>query len=160
MLKQYKPNRSEKRRGAVAVEFAFVAPVLVTIVLGMIQVNRIYDGQNLLETAAREGARFAAMDRDGMLADGQTTNSKLANDVKNYLAASGLDRDAVQVNVLDAESPEETFDLDDPANDLRLFVVEVKVPHSSVSFTPVAESDDFAMVGSITFRNGRAVLSE
>jgi len=46
------------RRGAAAVEFAVVAPILVTIMMGLIQSGRGYEAKNLLEGAAREGARL------------------------------------------------------------------------------------------------------
>ncbi len=148
------------RRGAVAVEFAFIAPMLLAIVLGLIELTRVYDAQYLLETAAREGARFASMDRDGMLGDGQTSNSKLTADVKSFLSSAGIPQDNIQVRILDFEDPTQTFDLDDPNNDLRLFEVEIEVPFSSVSYTPVSDAHDYALIGSITFRNGRATLSQ
>ena len=44
------------RRGAAAVEFAVVAPVLVAIMMGLIQSGRGYEAKNLLAGAAREGA--------------------------------------------------------------------------------------------------------
>ena len=45
------------RRGAVAVEFAFVVPMLLAVVLGLIELTRAYDAQYLLQTAAREGVK-------------------------------------------------------------------------------------------------------
>lgn len=152
-------SRRNNRRAAVAVEFAFVAPVLIGTALGIVELTRAYDAQNLLETAAREGARFASMDREGLLGVGQTTNSKMISDVKNFLASSGVDPNQVQVTVTDAESGG-PFDLDDPGNDLKLFKVEISVPYSSVSYTPVSQSNDFSMTASIIFRNGRATLSQ
>lgn len=149
----------DMRRGVVAVEFAFIAPVLLTIVLGLIELTRIYDAQYLLETAAREGARFAAMDREGMLQPGETTNSKLTNDVKNFLASAGLPKNALDVSVVSHADPSQSFDLDDPANNFQLFDVVISVPYSSVSYTPVSGPSDYALTGSITFRNGRASLS-
>jgi hypothetical protein len=148
------------RRAAVAVEFAFVAPILVATALSLVEMTKAYDAQNLIETAAREGARFASMDREGMLAPGQSTNAKLIQDVKNFLASSGLDPADISVAVNDHENPSSTFDLDDPDNDLKLFDVEISVPYSSVSFSPVSASQDFSMKASITFRNGRATLSQ
>lgn len=148
------------RRGAVAVEFAFIAPMLLAIVLGLIELTRVYDAQYLLQTAAREGARFAAMDRDGMLGDGETANSKVTDDVKSFLASAGIPQDDIQVRILDHADPTKTFDLDDPDNDLKLFDVEIDVPFSSVSYTPVSEAHDYNLTGSITFRNGRATLSQ
>jgi Flp pilus assembly protein TadG len=152
-------RRPGSRRAAVAVEFAFVAPVLIGTALGIIELTRAYDAQNLLETATREGARFASMDREGILADGETTNSKLVTDVKNFLASSGIDPSHVQVTVTDAETGD-PFDLDAPSNDLKLFKVEISVPYSAISYTPVSQSNDFSMVASIVFRNGRATLSQ
>ena len=155
-----KQQKTRKRRGAVAVEFAFIAPVLLSIVLGMIELTRAYDAQNLLQTAAREGARFAAMDRTDMLDEGVSANSKLIEDVTNFLITSGIPADSIDVSVVDAEDPCTEFDLDDPENDLRLFEVRIEVPFSAVSYTPVSEAYDYALTASITFRNGRATLSE
>lgn len=148
------------RRAAVAVEFAFVAPILVATALSLVELTKAYDAQNLIETAAREGARFASMDREGILAPGQSTNSKVIQDVKNFLSSSGIDPEDITVSVIDYENPSSTFDLDDPDNDLKLFNVEISIPYSSVSFSPVSANQDFSMTASITFRNGRATLSQ
>ena len=153
-------QHKKQHRGAVAVEFAFIAPMLLAIVLGLIELTRVYDAQYMLQVAAREGARFAAMERDGMLNPGETANSKMIQDVKSFLSSGGIPEENIQVQVLDHEDPTQTFDLDDPANDLRLFDVEITVPFSSVSYTPVSEAHDYNLTGSITFRNGRATLSE
>lgn len=52
-------NRSE--RGAVAVEFALLAPVLVMLLLGIMEFGRAYNVQNTLTNAAREGVRNMAI---------------------------------------------------------------------------------------------------
>ena len=148
------------RRGAVAVEFAFVAPMLLAVVLGLIELTRAYDAQYLLHTAAREGARFAAMDRDGLLQSGESSNAKMTDDVKSFLASSGIPEQNIDVKIVDHEDPTKTFDLDDPDNDLKLFEVEITVPYSSVSYTPVSSSNDYNLTGNITFRNGRATISQ
>ncbi|MBX3431819.1 MAG: pilus assembly protein [Pirellulales bacterium] len=148
------------RSGAVAVEFACVAPLLLGLIVGVSELTRIYEVQNVLETAAREGARFAALDRDGMLLPGQTANTKLTSDVKNFLATMGFDKNDVAVAVVRASDPSQAFDLDDPANDMELFKVQVSIPYSKVSYTPVAQDSDYALSAAITFRNGRATLSD
>jgi hypothetical protein len=150
----------QNRNGAVAVEFAIVAPILVAIVLGMVEMGRAFEMQNLLDVAAREGARFASMDREGMLADGQSSNQKLADDVKNFLASNGIPKDKITVEVKDHEDPTLDFDLDDPANDLKLFEVRIKVNFSEVSLRAVATGDDYALNGKVVFRNGRATISQ
>ena len=55
-MRKRKNTRRDQRRGAVAVEFAVIAPVFLAIALGIIEVGRVVEAQNLLETAAREGA--------------------------------------------------------------------------------------------------------
>src|ERR1700754_3632535 len=109
------------RDGIAAVEFAIVAPILVTIVFGMIQLGRAFEMQTLLDTAAREGARFASIDRNGMTTAGQTGNQKLIADVKSFLASNGLPNDQITVTVKSHTNPPSDFNIDDPANDLKLF---------------------------------------
>jgi hypothetical protein len=48
------------RRGVAAVEFAFLAPVLFTLLLGLWQVGRIIQVKQILDNSAREGARLAS----------------------------------------------------------------------------------------------------
>lgn len=48
-------------RGAVAVEFALLAPVLVMMLLAIMEFGRAYNVQISLSNAAREGARVMAI---------------------------------------------------------------------------------------------------
>lgn len=137
-----------------------MAPILLAIVVGMLELSRVYTVQNTLETAAREGARFASLDRTGMLLEGQTSNQKLTADVKNYLASSGIPKTSITVQIVDAEHPETTFDLDDPDNDLKLFQIKIAVPYNKVSISPVKHYTAYDLSASLTFRNGRASLSD
>lgn len=150
---------TEDRRGAVAVEFAFVAPVLVTLVLGVIEVNRMYDTQTLLETAAREGARFASMDRDGLVPEGTSTNDKMVSDMKTFLETNGMDSDDISIEVVHADDPSQPFDLDNPDNDLKLFEVRVSIDYADMSLTAMDAGADLALTGKVTFRNGVATLA-
>ena len=70
MTHRHRPPRS--RGAAAAVEFALVLPVLVTLMVGLWEVGRIIQVQQVLSNAAREGARVAAQ--------GQTINSTSAPD--------------------------------------------------------------------------------
>ncbi|MFE4543802.1 TadE/TadG family type IV pilus assembly protein [Arthrobacter sp. NPDC056727] len=51
-------------RGAVAVEFAILAPVLIMILLGIMEFGRAYNVQNSLTNAAREGVRSMAVNNN------------------------------------------------------------------------------------------------
>ncbi len=54
-----------RERGAAAVEFALVLPVLLLIVIGTIQFGIVYSQYQVMEGAAREGARCAAVQAAG-----------------------------------------------------------------------------------------------
>ncbi|MGY3564733.1 TadE/TadG family type IV pilus assembly protein [Sinomonas sp. RB5] len=48
---------SDRERGAAAVEFALVLPVLILLVLGIVDFGRVFNAQQTLTFAARAGAR-------------------------------------------------------------------------------------------------------
>jgi Flp pilus assembly protein TadG len=55
---------SRNERGAAAVEFALVVPLLVLLVAGIASFGRIYFLQTTLSGAAREGVRAMALKND------------------------------------------------------------------------------------------------
>ncbi|MEQ8791640.1 MAG: pilus assembly protein [Pirellulaceae bacterium] len=152
-------RRRLNRRGAVTVEFAIIAPVLLTMVLGVIEAGRLFETQNILATAAREGARLAAMDREGVVQEGQSTNDKIEQDVKNFLAAQGYNADDINVNIVSADS-DEPFDLDADENSLELFKLRVEIPYSHFTETYAPGGEEFSLGSEIVFRNARTSLAQ
>jgi Flp pilus assembly protein TadG len=71
-----------KRRGASAVEMAFIAPVFLTLVLGIIEASRLGMVAQLLTTAAREGCRVAVLSG--------SSESDVQDRVDEVLAGSGI----------------------------------------------------------------------
>ncbi len=57
-------------RGTAALELAVVTPVLMMLVLGVLQFGLWYHAQNVVQTAAQEGARVGAAE-DGTAEAGQ-----------------------------------------------------------------------------------------
>ncbi|MEK0155535.1 TadE/TadG family type IV pilus assembly protein [Arthrobacter oryzae] len=55
-------------RGAVAVEFAILAPVLVMLLLGIMEFSRAYNAQASLSAAARESVRVMAISNNASTA--------------------------------------------------------------------------------------------
>jgi Flp pilus assembly protein TadG len=51
-------------RGAAAVEFALVLPILLLLVFGIVEFSRAYHVQSTLSGAAREGVRVYALTND------------------------------------------------------------------------------------------------
>ena len=56
--------RQGREHGAVAVEFALLAPVLIMLLLGIMEFGRAYNVQISLTNAAREGVRVMAISND------------------------------------------------------------------------------------------------
>jgi hypothetical protein len=133
-----------------------VAPLFVILALGMTEASQMFDVQNQLTVAAREGARLAAMDRNGLLAPGQSMNDKVRSDIKNLLTSNGLPADDVEVAIVDPYDHGTPFDLDDPDNRLKLFELRVELPYSAIGGSH-ALGDQFSFIAKVVFRNARAV---
>lgn len=83
---------SEHRDGAAAVELALlVAFLLIPLLLGVLEVGRLIDIQQILSNAAREGARQAAT--------GLVKTDEVEQVVYTYLTNSGIAIDNVSVQV-------------------------------------------------------------
>lgn len=54
----------QSERGAAAVEFALLAPILIMLILGIMEFGRAYNVQVSLTNAAREGARSMAISKN------------------------------------------------------------------------------------------------
>ena len=76
-----------RRRGAVAVEAAFVLPVALVFLFGIWEVGRLVQVYQVLYNAAREGARLAA---GGTNAGTSVTAAMTQTAVQNYLTTAGL----------------------------------------------------------------------
>ena len=57
-------TRLRDERGAVAVEFAFIVPLLLMLVIGIAEFGHAFQVQGTLSAAAREGARVMALQND------------------------------------------------------------------------------------------------
>jgi Flp pilus assembly protein TadG len=57
-------KRLADERGATAVEFAFIVPLLLVLVLGIVEFGHAFQVQGTLSAAAREGVRLMALQND------------------------------------------------------------------------------------------------
>jgi Flp pilus assembly protein TadG len=99
--------RPVRRRGTAAVEFAVVLPFLMLLILGIWEVGRMVEVQNLLTNAAREGARFASA--------GHKTTTEIQQAAVQYLNQNGIaaSTDMVTVtNLTSGKPPEQADQLD------------------------------------------------
>jgi len=111
------------RNGASAVEFALVAPIFFTMILGMIEVGRAFMTVHLLTDAARVGCRVGVIEGK--------TNSDVKSAVNSHLSAQGITGDTV------------TIDVNGPAGDVATaqagdqITVIVSISSSQVTWLPV-----------------------
>jgi Flp pilus assembly protein TadG len=64
MRKPVRVNPLRDQRGASAVEFAFIVPLLIVLVLGIVEFGHAFQVQGTLSAAAREGVRAMALRND------------------------------------------------------------------------------------------------
>ncbi len=80
-------RKVRRRRGTAAVEFGFLLPFILILLLGLWEVGRLIEVNQLLYNAAREGCRQAST---GLI---------------NYLKNAGLPTQNVSVTVQDLTNP-------------------------------------------------------
>ena len=113
------------RRGAAAVEFACVAPLLFVVILGIIEFGRAMMVSELLNNAARNGARTGALTG--------SDNSAITSAVNNSLSGTGISgaSSSIKVNGYSANAS--------AAVSGDAILVSVTVPYANVSWLPVTQ---------------------
>jgi Flp pilus assembly protein TadG len=94
------PRLSRQRRGAYAVEFAFVAPVLFAFILGSVEFGRVNMLMHSLDNAVLEGARRGLVVGATSSDVSAKVNALLtACTVRSFTTSSTLNDDNVSVTV-------------------------------------------------------------
>jgi Flp pilus assembly protein TadG len=114
-------NTFWQRGGTACVEFAVVLPILLTFVLGVLEIGRYVEVYQVINAAAREGARQAST--------GQMTNAQVINVVTGCIKAAGLPTTQLTVTVSDLTNPGTDVS---QATILDNLQVTVSIPYSNV----------------------------
>ena len=144
-----------ERRGAAFVEFAAIAPFFLILAIMSAEMGACIHTVHRLSAALREGGRLAAMDWDETLPGEQSPGHKIEEDVRNFLAASGIDRATVEFSMTHADGPSagQPFVLGAPGNRLEIFTMEASVPTPEGYFARRWFSD--RLTSRFAFRAGR-----
>ncbi|MBM4072949.1 MAG: pilus assembly protein [Planctomycetes bacterium] len=122
--------RGEPRRGIAAVEMAIVLPVVLLLLVGIWEVGRLVEVQQLLTNAAREGGRQAST--------GVKSSSEVTDVVVRYLQQNGIKSvaasDVSVTNITSGSRPEPNA-----ANQLDQFRVSVSIPFDSVRWVLLSQ---------------------
>jgi Flp pilus assembly protein TadG len=88
-------RQNGKRRGAVLVEAALVIPIAFAIILGLLEYGRLVLIRQLVDNAAREGARLAVV----------STSTLTTQDIQNCVTTrmSGLTLQGIAIQVYKAD---------------------------------------------------------
>lgn len=146
------------RHGTTVVEAAFVLPVFLMLVLGLIELGHAQMVQNVLRSACRSGARLGST-------EGQTT-ADVEEHVRRVLAGA-MDADQVYVFVKDASSidggggvPEsgEALEAMPPASlenmEARsLFMIRARVNYNDIALVPMPFAENVVLEGQAFMRH-------
>jgi len=124
----------QPRRGTAAVELAVVAPLVVGLLVGLLEVGQIVKVNQIVSNAAREGARTAST--------GVNTYADVQTTVANYLTNAGITNQSgltVTVSDLTQGNLGPQFN-PNTANWLDQLQITVALPYSNVQLvqTPIA----------------------
>src|SRR5271167_304355 len=122
-------RRYQPQRGIAAVELAVVAPLVACLLVGLLQVGRMVQVNQILTNAAREGARKAST--------GVNTYADVQTTVANYLTNAGItNQTGLTVTVYNVTQGDSGPSFDpSTANWLDELQVTVSLPLSNVQFT-------------------------
>ncbi len=93
-MKRSETIRLHVRRGAAVLETALVLNLLLLGLLGIFEYGRLVMIRQLMDNAAREGARLAVV---GTAADPEVTTAQIQSTVLSYLAGQSLSGVSVSV---------------------------------------------------------------
>ena len=124
------PRSNAERNGAAAVEMAFVLPLFLLVVWGIVEFGRAMMVGQLATNAARYGARLAILDG--------STNQQVIDEVREFLVdtVGGIQPNDVSVTIEVEAAPGN----DEPGNQLSqshtkdICKVTVSIPYRDVGY--------------------------
>jgi Flp pilus assembly protein TadG len=124
-----------KRKGVAAVEFAIVAPLLCMAFLGMIEIGRAIQVQQVLTNAVREGCRGYA-DNTATVTSGSTVYTVGTAAYATYLVTDSLSNanigiDTSKVTITETITPVTVSNII-----VNQATVTASLPYSSVAYFP------------------------
>ncbi|MEM7315079.1 MAG: TadE/TadG family type IV pilus assembly protein [Planctomycetota bacterium] len=138
---KHRSRRRNRRWGATLVETAFILPVFTAFTVGMVEFGHAYMVRSMLTSAAKQAARFGAI--EGI------TNAEVNQRINDILNAA-VYAPAVDIKIYDAavfddaDFNHQNFDYDNlsevPALEALetrdLFVIRLEVPYENVALFP------------------------
>ena len=157
----FRPRRDD-RQGTTTVEMAFVLPVMLILLFGLVEFARAFMTTQMVNAAVRDGAYMGMM--------GGVSNADVRNRIKDILASGNIEVGDSQIMILDGSPYDNLGENDDPPGhedldpvDLldeekmyprALAVIRVEIPFRDVSFfADPLWLGDVTLVGQIAMRH-------
>jgi Flp pilus assembly protein TadG len=116
------------RRGAVAVEFALVLPLLILLVSGIWELGRVISVYQVLTNACREAGRQAA--------SGKLSADEVREVILDYLRGAGIDTTGMPTPTITNITDSARSDPED-AEQLDHYQLTAALPYANVRLTPL-----------------------
>ena len=132
-------RKAQRRKAIAAMEMAFVSPMIIFLLLGVWEIGRAVETQQILSNAAREGGRQAST--------ALKTTAQVQQDVLNYLQFAGLNNTGATVTITNLtqasrSSPDTALNLDHlqvsvsiPVNNIKWVVTSPFLQSSTLTAT-------------------------
>ena len=145
----WKRGMSQDECGAIAIEFALVAPVLLTLLFGIMQFGFYFYAQASVNNAVREAARQLAVGAatvgGSTLCDATTSGTAEAAACNSL---TGLSPGAVTVTSCDPDNADATL-----CPDTTDVAVKISIPRSAIAFVDILGLfDDGNLEAQVTMR--------
>jgi Flp pilus assembly protein TadG len=128
----------KRRQGGSTVELPFVAPIVLFMFLGVVELGRALMVIHLLNNAAEAGARVGVIEGK--------SSANITTTVNGALTAVGISSDTVSVTANDGSADASTAQAGDE------ITVKVSVPVGSVSWVPGMRYLSGSLQGQYTMR--------
>ena len=117
-------SRRRGERGSVLLEMAMTLPLLLLVAVGIFELGRAYQTEQILTNAAREGARMAVLPN--------ASASNIASRVKGYLQSGQLSN---YQNATVSVTPDAVLSIN--GTNVRASIVTVSYPFSFMVLNPI-----------------------
>jgi Flp pilus assembly protein TadG len=146
----------KRESGQSLAEFAMIAPVLVILVFGIIDIARAYNGWVTVQGAARQGARYAVTGRSECAAATPSRLTCIEHVAREHAGALTNSGTTVDVNVRSWEYPSYSGSAIEGSAGEQCDAVEVEVQYEFEPATPMFES----LFGGVTMTGRERMVNE
>jgi hypothetical protein len=133
-------RRRPNQRGQTLAELALIAPVLVILIFGFVDVARLYNAWVTVQGAAREGARYGVTGRSDCAIAADDRMACIEHEAEQRASSLANDDTDLEVSVRSWDYP----DYADPATEdsagEQCDAIEVQVDYDFTPSTPLAST--------------------